>query len=325
MNVLILGAGKRCQLTRYFQDRAGARGFVAAGDYSKLAPARYTADKQFSLPAVKDPSYVDHLLGICREEEITLCIPTLDIDLDRLADHHGRFAEAGTTLLMSGPEAIRVTGDKWAMYEFCVENGIATPRSWVDPALLAKALGDGEVDFPLFAKPISSAGSTDIAKLDNHNDLSEYLRLHTASIVQEYVPGAQIDVDVYIDLISHELVSAYSKHRLKATDGNTSASVSFKDPALFDFIGDICSKIEFCGPINIELFAHGDGSYSLLEINPRFSWAYPHAHEAGVDFIELIATNLAGSANERNVGNYEEGQLCLAYDEVVLTRIDEPL
>lgn len=131
-----------------------------------------------------------------------------------------------------------------------------------------------------------------------------------------------LDADVYIDTITHEAVSAFSKKKVEIRIGGASKTISFKDEKLFDFISQIVKTLKFNGPVDMDFF-YRDGQYYLSEVNPRFGGAYLHAYGAGVDFIKLIENNLKGIANKPSFGDYEEGVVMMMYDSVVIRKPGE--
>ncbi len=64
MNVLILAAGTRNKVVRYFREAFAGRGTVIAADASELAPAIYEADRYYIVPRITAPGYLDGILDI---------------------------------------------------------------------------------------------------------------------------------------------------------------------------------------------------------------------------------------------------------------------
>ena len=174
-------------------------------------------------------------------------------------------------------------------------------------------------------KPISGSGSVGIGRVDNMEEAeAKWNDGKFTYIIQELMTGGDCDADVYVDCISHEVISVFCKHKIETRIGGASKTVSFKDPALFDFVREVCSVLELSGPCDMDFFLK-DGRYCLSEINPRFGGAYLHAYGAGVDFMKYILRNIDGLANEPEIGCYDEGVLMLMYDDVVITRESELL
>lgn len=55
-----------------------------------------------------------------------------DIDLLMLAKNKQKFAEIGTTVVVSDESIVSVCNDKWKTYEFLRDNGFNAPKSYLD-------------------------------------------------------------------------------------------------------------------------------------------------------------------------------------------------
>ena len=131
-------------------------------------------------------------------------------------------------------------------------------------------------------------------------------------IIQEYVDGQEFGVDVYVDLLSAEVVSIFAKKKIKMRAGETDKSVSYKDEKLFDLISDFAKKFGLKGVNDIDVFEKG-GEYYISEINPRFGGGYIHAYAAGIDFPQLLLNNMNGKVNKKRIGDYKENLYMMKY------------
>ena len=138
-------------------------------------------------------------------------------------------------------------------------------------------------------------------------------------MIQEFLHGQEIGADVYIDMVSGDVVSIFTKKKIKMRAGETDKAVSFKDPALFALIEKIVQEAGYRGQIDIDIFEI-DGKYYISEVNPRFGGGYPHAYEAGCDHMKLILNNLQGKANPKRIGLYDENVYMMKYNEVKILR-----
>lgn len=325
MNILILSAGTRNKVVQYFRKALAGKGNVIATDMSSIAPAIYEADKHYIVPRMTAPGYINVILDICKKEKISGVLSLIDPELSLLAKHKEDFAKVGTTVIGSDYERCEMALDKMQMYNFCVANGFNAAKSWIDLVAFKVALAKGEVEFPVFVKPQCGSASIAISKvydietvelLFNHAQENEQL------MIQEYLKGQEIGADVYIDLISHEIVSIFTKKKILMRAGETDKSVSFKDEKLFVLIKDFVGKAGYLGQIDIDIFDI-DGEHYISEVNPRFGGGYPHAYESGVNHMDLICKNLAGETNKVNIGYYEEGIYMMKYNEVAIKKEQE--
>ena len=138
-------------------------------------------------------------------------------------------------------------------------------------------------------------------------------------MIQEFLDGQEIGADCYIDMVSGETVSVFTKKKLVMRAGETDKGISFRDERLFDLIEKFIDESGFRGQIDIDLFDIG-GVYYISEVNPRFGGGYPHAYECGVDHMTLILNNLEGRANDPIIGQYEEGLVMMKYNEIMVRR-----
>ena len=106
INILILSAGTRDKVVQYFKEALAGKGKVIATDCSPYAPAIYEADEYVLVPRITEPGYLDKILEICREKQITGVLSLIDPELSLLADNKERFLEVGTVPIV--PDAKQV-------------------------------------------------------------------------------------------------------------------------------------------------------------------------------------------------------------------------
>lgn len=322
-NLLFCSVGRRGRLLRNVKETIGKTGLVVGTDHQSTAPALQFCDRQYVVPRITDPGYVDILLDICRENDIKAVTTLIDPEIEILAANTDRFREAGVIPLCPAPQSAIYCFNKYELFKYLTEKGIRTPLTFHDWDEFMAALADGRISFPVFMKPVCGSGSVgahkvyslDQAKADWNSGEHDY-------IIQELMTGGDCDADVYVDTISHKAVAAFSKRKIETRIGGASKTISFKDPKLFAFIEQICSVFEFNGPLDMDFFIK-DGEYYLSEINPRFGGAYLHAYGAGVDFIKLIVNNINGIENPVNIGDYDDDVLMLMYDDVVIAKASD--
>ncbi|MFQ6819641.1 MAG: ATP-grasp domain-containing protein [Blautia sp.] len=315
MNILILAAGTRNKIVQYFRETFDGVGTVVATDASELGPAIYDADKYYIVPAITTPGYIDLILDICRKEKIDGVLSLIDPELSLLAENERKFEEIGTTVIGSSYELCEMALDKMQMYHWLAEHGYRCARSWLDKDKFYKAVDAGEVAYPVFVKPYRGSASISISK-GYDKETVDLLFAHEADLmIQEFLDGQEIGADVYIDMISGEVVSIFTKKKIKMRAGETDKAVSFKDDRLFALIEKFVKEAGYRGQIDIDIFDI-DGTYYISEVNPRFGGGYPHAYECGCDHMKLILNNLQGRANEKCIGDYDEGIYMMKYNEV---------
>lgn len=321
MNILILSCGTRNKVVQYFVKAFSGIGSVVATDMSPQAPALYDADKHYIVPCMTAPGYLDVILEICRKEQIGGVLSLIDPELALLAANRERFMEVGTVVIGSDYELCELAFNKMKMYHWLVEHGYRCAKSYSDTKEFLAAVEAGQVTYPVFVKPICGSASLSINKARDQETV-EFLMAHGQDMmIQEYLHGQEIGADVYIDMISGEVVSIFTKKKLLMRAGETDKAVSFKDPQLFALIKKFAEETGYRGQIDIDIFEI-DGAYYISEVNPRFGGGYPHAYECGADHMSLIRNNLMGQANTSVIGRYQENLVMMKYNDLKVMQID---
>ena len=319
MNILILSCGTRNKIVQYVKRELAGSGRVIATDMSANAPALYEADKYYLVPRITEPGYMELILDICRKERVDGVFSLIDPELSLLAKHEEEFRALGATVIGSSYVLCERTLDKWQMFEWLLAHGYACAKSYIDKEKFFRDVKAGRISYPVFVKPVRGSASTAISKAEDRETV-ELLFSHSDDLlIQEYLKGQEIGADCYIDMISGELISVFSKKKLAMRAGETDKGVSFKDPRLFGLVERFVKESGFRGQIDIDIFDCG-GTYYISEVNPRFGGGYPHAYEAGVNHMKYIVRNLEGRANDPQIGCYEEGIVMMKYNEIMIRR-----
>ena len=318
-NILILAAGTRNKIVQYFKKTFDGVGTVIATDASTLGPAIYDADKYYIVPPITEPGYIDKILEICQKEQISGVLSLIDPELSLLAENAERFREIGTNVIGSSYDLCEMALDKMQMYEWLKNHGYNCARSWLNKNEFYKVVDAGEVSYPVFVKPYRGSASISISKVYDKETVDLLFAHEDDLMIQEFLDGQEIGADVYIDLISGEVVSIFTKKKIKMRAGETDKAVSFKDSKLFELIEKFVNEAGYRGQIDIDIF-EVNGEYYISEVNPRFGGGYPHAYEAGCDHMKLILNNLNGFSNKKNIGAYEEGIYMMKYNEVCVRK-----
>ncbi|MRJ10846.1 ATP-grasp domain-containing protein [Ornithobacterium rhinotracheale] len=321
-NILFCSVGRRGRLLQDFK-KSLPNSTLIATDNNPTAPALYFADKQYIVPKITDENYLNTILDICKKENVKAITTLIDPEIEILSKNRDLFIENGILPLCPDERTATLCFDKFKMFQYLKENNINTVLTFDSLASFKSAHSNGEVDFPVFIKPRSGSGSVGAKKVNSIQELRALIKENSHDyIIQEFMSGGDIDSDVYVDTITNQPVSIFSKKKLETRIGGASKTISFKDEKLFEFIKKALSLFKFYGPIDVDFF-YNDGKYYLSEVNPRFGGAYLHAYGAGVDFIKLIQNNINGIENKDIIGEYDQDVIMMMYDDVVIKRKNE--
>ena len=317
MNILILSAGTRNKVVQYFKRALDGQGTVIATDMSSAAPAIYEADRYYIVPRITDPHYLECILDICKKEQISGVLSLIDPELSLLAANEAKFAAVGTKVIGSSYELCERSLNKYWMYQWLTDHGYPCAKSYVEWSAFQQAEEQGEIAYPVFVKPVCGSASLSIAKAEDRETARFLFERGSGMMIQQFLHGQEIGADVYIDMVSGDVVSIFTKKKLVMRAGETDKAVSFQDEALFEMITQFVKEAGYRGQIDIDIF-DVDGVYYISEVNPRFGGGYPHAYECGCDHMKMILKNLNGVANQTQIGAYKSGYLMMKYNEVMI-------
>ena len=303
MNILFTCAGRRTYLLKYFKENLAEGDKVVATDMQLLAPALQVADVKLQVPAVYDPEYVNITLDICREQKIDALLSLNDLELPILAENKARFEELGVKVIVSSPEVIDIAFDKYKTAQWVESLGLATPKTYVRLEDAKRALAAGEIEFPLFMKPRWGSGSIGLESIADMEELDIYYNLlikkikktilATASVGDEYImiqeklTGSEFGLDIMNDLDGkHVAVSVKQKLAMRA--GETDKAVTVDLPEVREIGRKIGETLGHIGNLDVDIMQRADGTYCVLELNPRFGGGFPFSYEAGVNMPKAI-------------------------------------
>lgn len=306
MNVLLTCAGRRNYLIQFFREALGPEGRVFATDAAIHAPALREADEAFVLPLLDDPSYIDWLLGICRERRVNLLIPLNDHELPLLARHRARFHAIGTRPVISSSAVVETCYDKWRSFTFLRANGIPTARTFLSLDAARASLATGEITFPLVLKPRWGSGSCGVEWVADDDELRLAHALATkrharsrltakrgiaadqSVLIQERLVGEEHGLDVIGDL-EGRYAGTLARRKLLMRSGETDRAITVHHDGLERLGAALGGALGHIGNLDCDVFVAGD-TCAVLEMNPRFGGGYPFARMAGANLpAALIA------------------------------------
>lgn len=316
-NILILSSGTRNKIIDYFKKELNGKGKVICTDCNPLAPTLYVADKHYIVPRIDDPQYIDVIIDICKKENINGLFSLIDPELSLISRNKERFLGMGVLPFVSDYEVVETCFDKYKMFKKCQEFEIPTIKSYIDFNEFEKDYKNGLIDFPVFVKPYNGSCSMNIQKIENVEDLEFNMNKYNNLMIQEYMDGTEYGVDVYVDMISFEIISIFIKKKILMRAGETDKSVSIIDEKVFSLIKRFVKKMGFVGQIDIDVFEK-NGEFYISEVNPRFGGGYPHAYECGCNFPKYMINNIRKEINEEAIGKYKQDVYMMKYLEICL-------
>jgi len=311
MNILITSIGRRAYLIDFFREALSSDDKLFLADCDPYAPALELGDRGFIIPRVFDEGYIGALLELCKDNHVGTIISISDLELPILARNKTLFAEEAIQVVISDPEAVDICTDKYRTYEFLIQNGFRTPKTYIRLNDVLQDLKTGVISFPLMVKPRSGSASQGLTYVKDMTELKQEWELDRRGedIIQEYVGNEHYVLNIFSDKNSNPIAVIgikvlYKKH------GETYQAVTVREDKLIETGIELAKRMKHIGPWDVDLMATQEG-YSILEINPRLGGCYPVSHFAGADFPRKIISLVKGEVLQNEIGNFENGVIML--------------
>ena len=81
-NIMFCSCGRRAQLFRYLKEYLQDTCQIIATDNSNIAPALYLADRQYLVPRIDDPNYVQTVLEIAKSNDVKAITTLIDPEIE---------------------------------------------------------------------------------------------------------------------------------------------------------------------------------------------------------------------------------------------------
>jgi carbamoyl-phosphate synthase large subunit len=259
-------------------------------DGEPLGTGLFAVPKGYQIPYARQSTFIDRLLGICKKEKISLLFPGLDAELMPLAVNRQRFADIGTTVVVSTPSVIAISDDKQLTYECLTPHGISVPRTMPFTAFAQQLEA---LAFPLIVKQkVGGARSKNVYLVKNEVELDHLIHqkdfIAAEYVAQEYIEGEEFTCgSINLDGACKGVI--VMKRTLR--DGDTYKCFSVKNPVIEEEVYKTMSIIQPFGACNVQLRLK-DGKPYVFEINARCSGTTAARTLCGFNEPKMIADYL---------------------------------
>ncbi|HMG67576.1 MAG TPA: ATP-grasp domain-containing protein [Chitinophagaceae bacterium] len=315
MKILITSAGQRVSLVRAFKKELTKHfndAKVFATDMNPgLSPACNISDKYFKVKRVIDPQYIDELLSLCIENEIKMVIPTIDMELQVLADHKHLFDNINVHLIISSSSFVATCGDKRKTNKLFLQNKIPIPAE----------IDKKNLSFPLFIKPFDGSLSSDTYLIRREKELTDYHLENEKFMFMEYldkITYQEYTIDMYYGR-DHFVKCIVPRKRILVRAGEINKGLTCKN-LIVTYLKEKLAKIEGAvGCVTTQLFLNRETQdLKAIEINPRFGGGYILSYLAGANFPKWLIEEYLQNKEIDYTDSWEDNLLMLRYDDEIL-------
>lgn len=283
---------------------------IVVADANPDAVGRYLNPVFETIPKATDEGFIAAIEALCQKHQIQAIVPLVTRELFPLSLHKQYFAQKGIKILVSDYEQLTVANDKGKLYQLLHNSGVLTPQFQIANTVAQLENAVHQLGYPnniVCFKPCISNGSRGFRIIDENKDefdllfnykpTSEYITLSKAKeilskkefptlLVSEYLPGEEYTIDCLAQ--NGKCLLAVPRLRKKMLQGISVAGVVEKNTEIITYCHQIIAQCGLHGPIGIQVKRAYDGSFKILEINPRVQGTTVALLGAGVN-MPLLA------------------------------------
>lgn len=253
-------------------------GFVVGVDGREQASGLYLADAHATVPMARDPEYIPTLIALCKEHDLGMIVPILDVETPHVARARETLAAQGIHAAVNPLEALELSNDKVRSYETCAAAGIGQPERFDSPA-------DAPADaFPLIGKPFRGVGARGIVELASKSDAVP--DDGEPRLWQRFISGDEFSIDTWGDPDTDRFV-AVPRHRREVRAGQMVQGHTRDDADLLDFARRACAAFGIVDVACVQVIRDATGALHFVEMNPRYGTGVSLSIAAGIEFPRL--------------------------------------
>ena len=331
MKVVVLDVYSRMGLTianALAREHEVIGGAIASGASARVDRTFRTRklDALFRYPSpLRDPTgFGDAVLAACERYRPDAVFPLTTasvLALSRLRAERG--APPGTTFLVEDVAAVERLADKWTLHQVCQELGVPTPRTVLPVGDAAESVH--ELGLPVIAKPRLSEAARGVHVLHTREEVDELVRNPPTVgtrvggdaypyVLQELVAGEINDANgcaaAGTVLMSMTLRRVLTRHEF---GGNGLVHETTREPEIAAHLATVMRHFAWNGPLELEFVKAPDGSFSLIDANPRVWGNVQMAIDLGQDVASAALAAFTGGPLPEPVLDYPVGTLLRWY------------
>lgn len=285
----------------------GRASFIAIVDLDDLNATKFFVDEFVRVPRADDPEFVTACLDVVRRLKIDLFVPIIvEREFLPIDARREEFAALGCHVTVPPRDVVLNAGDKLAFAQFLDRAGIEGPHT------VAYEPGVTPERFPVYLKPRRGSGSVGTQRILGLDSLHEAALGRDDLIVQDEVEGAEFTVDCFA-AAPGRVVAAVPRERIAIKAGVSVKGRTYRHDAIEAIAADVVAKTGITGPANVQGMLRADGSFSIVEMNPRFSGTLALTTASGVNFATMLLDMVAGKPVADMRGRHRAGLTMVRY------------
>lgn len=274
--ILVTSLSRKIPLLRELRkalNKLSDKGRIFGGDVDEMCIGRHFVDGFWKMPYTSALK-TDTLIDFCKQNSISVIIPTRDGELLWFAEHRNELSENGISVMISSIEGVRACVDKLKFYK-----ELKSPGFYIIPTAgeISRIDADSYV-----VKERYGAGSRQIALNVSREYALKYARNLEEPIFQPYVPGREYSIDVYMTQEGRPK-GAVVRSRDLILGGESQITTTVRNEELERLCFVIAERLELRGHLIFQAILDEKNQIHVTECNCRFGGASCLSVAAGLD------------------------------------------
>ncbi|XCF05150.1 ATP-grasp domain-containing protein [Tamlana crocina] len=252
-----------------------------------------------SYPKAKsEEEWVANLNTEMKRFKIDIILPFDEFGIQAAIKFKNQILQNEKLVFLPSLEHFLLSNNKGALAQHMKEHGVSAPSTFLFEKY--EICKKSPIDFPIILKPLEGyGGGRGIHKFEDNDSMQSFYSSNTVEVpylIQSYIEGYDIDCSV---LCKNGEILAYTiqKGFLAGTEKfgpNVGVEFLYRDDML-NVVKRLMKSLNWNGVAHIDMrYDKSDGSYKVVEINPRF-WETTEASEiAGINFPFLYCLSFLG-------------------------------
>ncbi len=248
---------------------------IVGADIAPMNSALFRADEVVQIPRVESPGALDQMISAIQRAKVRVVMIGSEFDLEFFSNHRPAIERAtGAHVIVSKPEVVKISNDKWLTAEFLRQHGISHPKSYCpedleDAITVARSWG-----YPFVLKTRSGTSSRHVHVINDEPTLSRLYESVPKPLLQEMIArpsselGSEFTCSVFKTRDGRILGPFVARRTLR---GGSSWTIEVCDvPEIHPLMLDIGRNLDFSASLNVQLMIGPKGPMPF-EFNARFS------------------------------------------------------
>ncbi|MCZ0702102.1 carbamoyl-phosphate synthase large subunit [Natronobacillus azotifigens] len=286
MNVLVMSISKKVPLLQAVKKaltRINPNAQLFGADANDKVIGKFFVDVFWKVPFLEGME-IQSILTYCKENHITLIIPTRDGELAYFASYQKQLEKSGISVMVSNQAVIHTTLDKFTFFQKLKDYHLPVIETTLNiDSLHAKSY---------VVKERFGSGSTQLALGLNRVQAVAFAKKLKQPIFQPYYIGEEFSIDLYVNK-QGEVVGVIVRSRDFIENGESQITTIVEHRELEQQAIDLVQVLSLYGHVVLQAIVTEDGNIHFIECNARFGGASTLSIAAGLDsfywfFLESI-------------------------------------